>query len=352
MGLCSSSELNNSPEQALVVQAKSQSRAVEKDLTEQVAAESAINKLLLLGAGDSGKSTLFKQMKSIYGTGFTERDRRGYVSNIVNNIIMSIKTLTEQAANYGEIADAEAKQYVMELKEDVMLDAGGAKHILSLWKDNAVQLAYSNRAGFQLSDSTAYYFGRLTDVVDPHYTPTEQDVLRTRVPTTGIIETNFEIDGNRFRIIDVGGQRSERKKWIHCFEGVTAVLFVASISSYDQVLFEDTGTRQIVEALTLYEDVVNSDWFRETALILFLNKKDLFAEKIKEVPLSKYFPDFSGQTYEEHIEFMKGLFKVRNHNPKKDIYVHVTCATDRDQVQDVFNDVKDIIIKKVLKVLI
>jgi len=317
-----------------------------------VATEQAINKLLLLGAGDSGKSTLFKQMKSIYGTGFTEQDRRGYVSNILNNIIMSIKTLTEQAANYGEIADAEAKQYVTELKEDVMLDATAAKHILSLWGEKAVQLAYANRAGFQLSDSTAYYFGRMQDVVNPNYTPTEQDVLRTRVPTTGIIETNFEIDGNRFRIIDVGGQRSERKKWIHCFEGVTAVLFVASISSYDQVLFEDTGTRQIVEALTLYEDVVNSDWFRETALILFLNKKDLFAEKIKEVPLSKYFPDFGGQSYDDHIEFMKGLFKSRNHNPKKDIYIHVTCATDRGQVQDVFNDVKDIIIKKVLKVLI
>jgi len=240
----------------------------------------------------------------------------------------------------------------MELKEDVMLDATAAKHIQTLWADKAVQTAYQNRALFQLSDSTAYYFARLHDVINPHYTPTEQDVLRTRVPTTGIIETNFEIEGNRFRIIDVGGQRSERKKWIHCFEGVTAVLFVASISSYDQVLFEDTSTRQIVEALTLYEDVVNSDWFRETALILFLNKKDLFAEKIKEVPLSKYFSDFNGTTYDEHIEYMKGLFRVRNHNPKKDIYIHITCATDRDQVQEVFNDVKDIIIKKVLKVLI
>lgn len=41
------------------------------------------------------------------------------------------------------------------------------------------------------------------------------------------------------RIFDVGGQRSERKKWIHCFEGVTAVLFIVALSGYDCCLVED-----------------------------------------------------------------------------------------------------------------
>lgn len=40
-------------------------------------------------------------------------------------------------------------------------------------------------------------------------------------------------------MFDVGGQRSERKKWMHCFENVTAVVFLAAISEYDQVLVED-----------------------------------------------------------------------------------------------------------------
>lgn len=37
----------------------------------------------------------------------------------------------------------------------------------------------------------------------------------------------------------MGGQRSERKKWIHCFEGVTAIVFCVSLSAYDLVLAED-----------------------------------------------------------------------------------------------------------------
>jgi hypothetical protein len=82
----------------------------------------------------------------------------------------------------------------------------------------------------------------------------------------------------------------------HCsFENVTAVLFVAAISEYDQVLYEDENTNRMVEALNLFEEICNSRWFRETSMILFLNKRDLFGEKIQKVPLSKYFPDYAGK---------------------------------------------------------
>lgn len=71
------------------------------------------------------------------------------------------------------------------------------------------------------------------------YQPTDQDVLRSRVKTTGITETTFLVDELTYRLYDVGGQRSERKKWIHCFENVNAIVFLVAISEYDQVLVED-----------------------------------------------------------------------------------------------------------------
>ena len=83
--------------------------------------------------------------------------------------------------------------------------------------------------------------------------------------------------GDRF---DVGGQRNERKKWIHCFENVTAVIFVAALSEYDQVLYEDETTNRMTEALNLFDEICNSRWFRETSMILFLNKRDLFQAKV------------------------------------------------------------------------
>lgn len=64
-------------------------------------------------------------------------------------------------------------------------------------------------------------------------------MLQARLRTTGITETLFELGQMNFRMMDVGGQRSERKKWIHCFEGVQCLLFMVALSGYDQCLVED-----------------------------------------------------------------------------------------------------------------
>ena len=71
------------------------------------------------------------------------------------------------------------------------------------------------------------------------YLPTNEDILRTRLRTTGTSETEFFVQGLTYRMVDVGGQRSERKKWIHVFDNCQVVLFLAAISGYDQALPED-----------------------------------------------------------------------------------------------------------------
>lgn len=105
----------------------------------------------------------------------------------------------------------------------------------------------------------------------------------------------------------------------------------------------------MIEALNLFEEICNSRWFRETSMILFLNKRDLFAEKIQRVPLNQYFPDYQGDnTYESGVEWLQEQFEFKNRNPEKQIYTHVTCATDTNNISAVFNAVKDIIIRKSL----
>ena len=96
-------------------------------------------------------------------------------------------------------------------------------------------------------------------------------------------------------MFDVGGQRSERRKWINCFENVTAVVFLVAISEYDQLLLEDESVNRMHEALTLFDSICNSRWFIKTSIILFLNKIDRFKEKLPISPLNKYFPDFDGK---------------------------------------------------------
>ena len=90
----------------------------------------------------------------------------------------------------------------------------------------------------QNADSTSY-FDSIDRIAAGDYIPNDQDVLRSRVKTTGITETTFIIGDLTYRMFDVGGQRSERKKWIHVFDNVQVVLFLVAISGYDHVLVED-----------------------------------------------------------------------------------------------------------------
>jgi guanine nucleotide-binding protein subunit alpha len=178
------------------------------------------------------------------------------------------------------------------------------------------------------------YFDAIDRIAQPDYLPTDQDVLRSRVKTTGITETTFIIGDLTYRMFDVGGQRSERKKWIHCFENVTTILFLVAISEYDQLLFEDETVNRMQEALTLFDSICNSRWFVKTSIILFLNKIDRFKEKLPVSPMKNYFPDYEGGAdYAAACDYILNRFVSLNQAEQKQIYTHFTCATDTTQIR-------------------
>jgi len=340
------------------------SKALDRENIKAQFQEQAINKLLLLGAGESGKSTLFKQMITIYGKGYSQEERESFKAIVHNNVISAMKILVSQLDRYNEKADATARRAIEDVKVDAEVDGKLAQHIATLWGSASVQRVFEKRSDYQLPDSANYFFGRIKELSQPNYIPDEQDVLRSRVRTTGIVENRFEIEGNEFKMFDVGGQRNERKKWMHCFENVTAVLFVAALSEYDQKLFEDESTNRLDEALTLFYEICNSRWFKKTSMILFLNKRDLFETKLLKKPLSDYdfvnpldpqgSPEercryFGDNSFQHASQWMTNVFQDLNQQKEtKTVYSHVTCATDTSNVAAVFNAVKDIIIQKSL----
>lgn len=92
------------------------------------------------------------------------------------------------------------------------------------------------------------YYNNIDRLFAKDYVPNDQDVLRSRLRTTGITETLFELGQLKYHMFDVGGQRSERKKWVHCFEGVHCLMFVAALSGYDQCLVEDKTAVSVCRA--------------------------------------------------------------------------------------------------------
>ncbi|KAL6063563.1 G-protein alpha subunit [Balamuthia mandrillaris] len=312
-------------------------------------------KLLLLGAGESGKSTIAKQMRIIHKDGFSAEDRKAYKSIIYNNAISSMRALCQACEDLGiQIAEESAEASTRMLENDEFMNGGEmtqqiAADIKTLWQDEGIRSAFARSNEFQLNDSAAYYFDKIDNLAAAGYVPDEQDVLRSRAKTTGIIETEFDVDKTHFRMVDVGGQRSERKKWMHCFQDVTAVIFCVALSEYDLKLYEDDSTNRMHESLKLFKEICNNKWFMETSMILFLNKKDLFQDKIKRVPLTVCFPEYNGgQEFEGCSSYIREQFVAQNDQPKKHIYPHITCATDTDNIMHVFNAVKDIILHKAL----
>nr|AUG84414.1 Gai [Platynereis dumerilii] len=334
------------------------SKAIDKSLRQDGEKASREVKLLLLGAGESGKSTIVKQMKIIHEKGYTQEECLQYkpvvYSNTIQSMIAIIRAMGNLRIDFGHGDRAEDARNLFGLAgtaDEGELTTELAHIMKRLWKDSGVRECFGRSREYQLNDSAEYYLNALDRISQPGYVPTEQDVLRTRVKTTGIVETHFTFKDLHFKMFDVGGQRSERKKWIHCFEGVTAIIFIVATSEYDLTLAEDQEMNRMMESMKLFDSICNNKWFTDTSIILFLNKKDLFEEKIKKSPLTICFPEYLGaNTFDEAAAYIQ--LKFENLNKRKDtkeIYTHFTCATDTNNVQFVFDAVTDVIIKNNLK---
>jgi GTPase SAR1 family protein len=226
-------------------------------------------------------------------------------------------------------------------------DQDMGRDIGKLWNDPGIKKTFERRNEFQLDDSTQYYMTELERISQPDYVPSQEDVLRTRVKTTGVVEMKATLGGKNITMLDVGGQRNERKKWMHCFDNVSAVIFVISLAEYDQKCYEDNETPRMQESLELFTETINSKWFVDTPIILFMNKSDLFKEKIKTSKLNVMFSEYSGsQDYESCMKYIQSKFEDRNKfKETKKIHAHPTCATDTKQLQTAFDAIKDILTK-------
>ncbi|XP_013920734.1 PREDICTED: guanine nucleotide-binding protein subunit alpha-14-like [Thamnophis sirtalis] len=294
-------------------------------------------------------------MKIIHGSGFSEEERKSYTKLVYHNIYSAIQAMVSAMdalqIPYSSEQSKDDSQMIEEVQTDkiVSLERKHAEAIKRLWEDPGIQKCYHRRREYQLSDSAKYFLSDLERIAVPSYVPNEQDVLRVRIPTTGIIEYPFVLQKVPFRIVDVGGQRSERRKWIHCFENVTSIIFLVALSEYDQVLAESHNENRLEESMALFKTVITYPWFQKSSIILFLNKKDILEEKIMHSHLINYFPQFQGPKKDVKAagDFILQLYKDQNSD--KDIYAHFTCATDTENIRFVFAAVKETILKSNLE---
>ncbi|XP_043195533.1 guanine nucleotide-binding protein subunit alpha homolog [Amphibalanus amphitrite] len=320
-------------------------------------------KLLLLGAGESGKSTFLKQMRIIHGYGFDTESLQEYKRIIYQNVVRGVRVLVDARDKlgipWGSEDNAPLGAHVMKFETGGMLDTRLFLDYLpilrELWADRGIRTAFSRRREYQLADSVKYFLDNLDRVGVKEYVPSNQDILLARKATKGTFEFTIPINNVPFMFVDVGGQRSQRQKWLTCFENVTSILFLVSSCEFDQVLMEDRRTNRLVEARNVFDTIVNSRIFRETSVILFLNKTDLLKEKVQraDTDLAAYFPEFRGNSHklEDVQHFLVEMFTAARREHKLPLFHHFTCAIDTENIKVVFNGVRDTILQRNLDTL-
>ncbi|KAI8335452.1 heterotrimeric G-protein alpha subunit, GPA3-like protein [Chlamydoabsidia padenii] len=348
MGLCLSTSQRPSAE-------LKRSHHIDKELEKERRQQNKHCKVLLLGSGESGKSTICKQLK-IINHGFTRDELEGWRTIVYRNLLDSSQAIVNANRQFGygysQPKVETAANHLLQERDPNMtrLDTDTIQSMRLLWQDPKVQqLLDEKQSEFYLMDNASYFFNDLDRIGDPAYVPIEQDVLRARLKSTGITEITFQLDRLTIHMFDVGGQRSERKKWIHCFESVMSIIFCVALSEYDQVLLEDTTENRLVESIRLFESIVNSRWFLNTSIMLFLNKVDLFKVKVEHVSVEQHFPDYKGgNDANKAAKYILWRF-LQTNRAKLHIYPHLTQATDTTNIRFVFAAVNETLLQNALR---
>mmetsp|Transcript_27872 Transcript_27872/g.38913 ORF Transcript_27872/g.38913 Transcript_27872/m.38913 type:complete len:211 (-) Transcript_27872:653-1285(-) len=209
MGLCSSIEQPNARD---VYRADERRRNFEVNdfLKKARQSENKKIKCLLLGAGGSGKSTVFKQLTGIYGKGYSNEELKARTPLVHSNVIQAIQNLIIQALDWfesGTIVHKIPKDMDIHCERLLDLEATGfydridkelASIIKKMWNCQAIQICFARRHEFNLQESARYFFEKIDEIAEPNYIASIEDHLRVRVPTTGLIQQTFTILGNEF----------------------------------------------------------------------------------------------------------------------------------------------------------
>jgi len=309
-------------------------------------------RILLLGAAHSGKTTIYKLLKIIHDQGFSDREKQ----TIKEIIILNINTFLNKVLNTNVFLNNLTPE-LQEISKEVREKLRSTKQITP---DLAVQIyewwhSPNIKQLCEVETSTicsAYLLDSIKRIAHGDYVPTEQDALYARFTTTGISELKFQYNERNITVTDVGGQRSERRKWIHLFSDVNTIIYCVALPEFDLQLDEAPDCNRMIESLELFTIILRTEELLHVPVIIFFNKNDLFMEKIKHKDLRTAFPQYTGgNNYQQALQYLVDQFMQRlaeskeaePASPKKGIQrvisTHVITAADIKSMENVFSEV-------------
>ncbi|KAF8970479.1 guanine nucleotide binding protein, alpha subunit [Flammula alnicola] len=235
------------------------------------------------------------------------------------------------------------------------------RDMMQLWNDEGVRDILRRRK-IRLEEGSGFFLDDLERVTALKYMPSDDDVLKARLKTVGVSEYKFEMEvtagrdsGTEWRIVDVGGSRSQRPTWAPFFDDVDAIIFLAPISGFDQVLSEDRTVNRLEDSVLLWKAVCSSKLLANVDLVLFLNKCDILEKKLNSgTRLAKYVRSYGDRPndLDNVSKYLRGKFSAIHReyspNPRK-FYAFCTSVTDTATTVGIIASVRDMVIRQHLK---
>jgi len=305
-------------------------------------------KLILLGGGMSGKSTIFKQIRYCVQGDPSETERMNYLQLLQSNAISSAQKLIQNM----EFDDPELQAKQNEIMswdrsgENFEYNMDKARLIYEIWQREDVKEHFKFvMARSCISYAATNYFENCLNYAGPSFVPTMEDCLSSRAKSSGIDGFSpYRLDG--LHIIDTAGENPARRNWIYGFENYPAVVFVVSLAEYARLLVEDESIYKIHDSLTLFKTVVNTRWLKKSRFVLIFTMNDLFEKMLQDLSLSETFPDYrGGPDVNAATDFIVNKFLGMVHQPahvkSKILVIRQFYGLDRYFFPTIWNQIMD-----------
>lgn len=256
------------------------------------------------------------------------------------------------------------------LDEVVERVASARDDMQMLWTDEVVRMVLKRRK-VRVEDGAGFFLDDVDRIAARGYVPSDDDVVRARLRTLGVQEYRICVDppsgmlslgnaiggvANDWLLYDVGGSRTLRHAWLPYFENITAIIFLAPVSCFDERLQEDWKINRLEDSMLLWRTVCASKLLFKTSLLLFLNKCDLLKKKLRQgVKVRHYLPSFGDRPNDATtvVKYLKEKFRdiARAQAPEggRVAYYYATSVTEIKATQTMLGAVKDIIVRDHLK---
>eukprot|EP00484_Ammonia_sp_Unknown_P022731 CAMPEP_0197028172 /NCGR_PEP_ID=MMETSP1384-20130603/7921_1 /TAXON_ID=29189 /ORGANISM="Ammonia sp." /LENGTH=646 /DNA_ID=CAMNT_0042457137 /DNA_START=39 /DNA_END=1979 /DNA_ORIENTATION=- len=302
---------------------------IQRTLNKEKLRKEEEKQILLLGCAQSGKSTIMKQIRRLFGDGYSEKDRVKFIPVVHEFAVqqmVKLMDIVDERKNIGlNLKALKAKQYIQQMS-DAVLDHKVSAAIKYLWQQECLQQVYQVviATDMRLNRNARYFWDDLDRILDRKYLPNDTDILRVPHKPSRVTEEKYSHKHGTYNVINLGGQRSDWKKWISCFSHVDAVIFVASLDCYNMELSNYAeaiineyiagvcglalhcipndvqniilkycnelgvgSTNAMDEQLNFFQQICDHRALEQTKIVLCLNKFDLFYKKCGQYPITE-----------------------------------------------------------------